>query len=496
MKNKGLIYITVASSMLASTVVSAAEFRSSTVRALGMGGSNVASTNGVDATYWNPAAYGFFGESDDSAEAKAVDNSRLSEKSWGMDLGIDAGGKAFGPLDKNTTILKSLVAPSSIQTTNLTGASVGQTIAKVAAFSNGIASLDPSPMGVGAFADGGTGVRIGSYGINVRGSLDVGGTVIVDNHNAKLDVFSALVNVPLVPGAPSTVSPLLGTVYFDDVQRQDMYQGLISSAGGLTGPEAVAVIAAYEASFTPGAAGAQVAADNLITAATAPGDITKNATKWALRGALIKEFGITYGHAINDRLSIGGVLKYMQAELFDYQTDILATTGNTATSNNGATETSTGFGLDLGVMYRVPSYQFGLTVRNINAPSFTYSATSYTYKMDPQAKVGAAWMPSDEFTLEAGYDLTENKGVVETDKTQYWNLGFEWDAWRILALRAGAYQNMSQSDVGLVTTAGLGINMWAVRLDLAGAISSKKVTFEGKSVPAYAMASLALSSDF
>ncbi|MDQ7058080.1 MAG: hypothetical protein Q9N62_06415 [Ghiorsea sp.] len=60
MKNKGLIYMAVASSMLASTVVSATEFRSSTVRALGMGGSNVASTNGVDATYWNPAAYGFF----------------------------------------------------------------------------------------------------------------------------------------------------------------------------------------------------------------------------------------------------------------------------------------------------------------------------------------------------------------------------------------------------------------------------------------------------
>jgi len=147
-------------------------------------------------------------------------------------------------------------------------------------------------------------------------------------------------------------------------------------------------------------------------------------------------------------------------------------------------------------MYRMPSYQFGLTVRNINAPSFTYSATGYTYKMDPQAKVGAAWMPSDEFTFEAGYDLTENKGVVETDKTQYWNLGFEWDAWSVLALRAGAYQNMSQSDLGLITTAGLGINMWAVRLDVAGAISTNKVIFEGESVPAYAMASLALSSDF
>ena len=498
MKRNSLIYMAVASSVFTATVVSATEFRSSTVRALGMGGSNVASTTGVDATYWNPAAYGFFGENDDSAEAKSVDNNRLSEKAWGMDLGLDAGGKIFGPLDKNTTILKSLVAPSSIQTTNLTGSSVGQTVAKVAAFSDGISSLDPSPMGVGAFADAGTGVRIGSYGVNVRGTLDIGGTVVLDNQNAKLDVFNALLGGTVPGGTPSTV-PVSPTLYFTDAQRQSMYQGLTSAAGGLTGPEAVAVITSYETTLNannPTNIQPQDAANNLVTAATAPGDITKNTTKWALRGALVKEVGITYGHAINDRLSIGGVLKYMQAELFDYQTDILATSGNTATSNNGATETSTGFGLDLGVMYRMPSYQFGLSVRNINAPSFTYSATGYTYKMDPQAKVGAAWMPSPDFTLELGYDVTKNKGVIETDESQYVNFGFEWDAWQIVALRAGAYQNLAQSDIGLVTTAGLGLNLWAVRLDIAGAISSNKVAFEGKDVPAYAMASLALSSDF
>ncbi|MDQ7003042.1 MAG: hypothetical protein Q9N02_10230, partial [Ghiorsea sp.] len=192
-KNK-IVYMTVAASILASTAASATEFRASTVRALGMGGSNVASTSGVDATYWNPAAYGFFGESDDSAKTKSVDNGKLSGKSWGMDLGLDAGGKAFGPLDKNTRILKSLAAPTAIQTTNLKGLGVGQTIADVAAFSKGVASLDPSPMGVGAFADVGTGVRIGNYGISMRGTLDVGGTVILDSQNAKLDVFSAIAN--------------------------------------------------------------------------------------------------------------------------------------------------------------------------------------------------------------------------------------------------------------------------------------------------------------
>ncbi len=59
MHNKGMVYIAVAASLFAASEVSATEFRASTVRALGMGGSNVASTKGVNAAYWNPAAYGF-----------------------------------------------------------------------------------------------------------------------------------------------------------------------------------------------------------------------------------------------------------------------------------------------------------------------------------------------------------------------------------------------------------------------------------------------------
>jgi hypothetical protein len=55
-------------------------------------------------------------------------------------------------------------------------------------------------------------------------------------------------------------------------------------------------------------------------------------------------------------------------------------------------------------------------------------------------------MPFQDFTLELGYDITKNKGVIEADESQYVNLGLEWDAWHILALRAGAYQNLAQSD--------------------------------------------------
>jgi len=98
--------------------------------------------------------------------------------------------------------------------------------------------------------------------------------------------------------------------------------------------------------------------------------------------------------------------------------------------------------------------------------------------------------------LEVGYDLTKNAGAVANSESQYWNVGMEWDAFKVLALRVGAFQNTAQSDIGLVPTVGLGLNLWAARIDLAGAMSTKKEVVDGNDVPVYAMGSLAVTVDF
>ncbi len=134
-------------------------------------------------------------------------------------------------------------------------------------------------------------------------------------------------------------------------------------------------------------------------------------------------------------------------------------------------------------------------LQNLNSPSFESSA-GYVYELKPQAKVGAAWIPIDTVTVELGYDLTKNEGAVPSSKSQYWNVGAEWDAFNILALRIGAFENTAQSDIGLVGTFGLGLNMWAARLDVGGAVSTKTVTVDGSETPTYAMVSAALAVDF
>jgi len=478
-----------------STVSVAAGFSPASVRALGMGGTSIASTHGVDASYWNPAAYGFFGRDDSSAEAKSVDNNGMAEKDFGLDLpNATAGLSIFGPLEANRLKLQSLPDPTTLPTTGNLNSTQIQDVAKVI---TGLSSLDPSPMGADAFIDATVGARVANYGIGIHDVFDANVSVSIDATNVGFgDVFQAI-------GGGNTLPILPAPAYFTVAQQTSMVSILTSS--GLTAGQANAVVAAYDAALAldPTAAGQQQQNfDAMVTIVNASGtDIANNATALSTRGVNIAEVGFTYGYAISDELSVGGVLKYMKADIIAADVKIFA-------QNNGVSfgkkniETSTDFGLDLGVMYRLPTWQFGLTVRNINTPSFkhsgagTFSGKPYTYELKPQAKVGAAWIPTDTVTVELGYDLTKNEGAAPSSQSQYWNIGAEWDVFSIVALRLGAFQNTAQTDIGLVPTLGLGFNLWAVRIDIAAAQSTKKIDFDGNRVPAYLAAGLALSSDF
>jgi hypothetical protein len=117
-------------------------------------------------------------------------------------------------------------------------------------------------------------------------------------------------------------------------------------------------------------------------------------------------------------------------------------------------------------------------------------------KIKPQATAGIAFIPFETLTIEADYDLTKNETVLTDYKTQNFSAGLEWDAFRFLAFRAGTYKNMAESDTGWVYTAGLGLNLWAARLDFAAAMSPDKVQFDGEEVPKLVKASAQFSIDF
>ena len=164
-------------------------------------------------------------------------------------------------------------------------------------------------------------------------------------------------------------------------------------------------------------------------------------------------------------------------------------------------------------------FNLGLVGRNLNAPTFDGfdqdvtvtrpDGTSFVQtmhaddvKVEPQVAAGVAFIPIQTLTLEVDCDLTKNETLLSNFgsgmeyHTQNLSAGLEWNAFHFLALRVGAYKNLAQSDIGTVYTAGLGLNLWAVRIDLAGAVAGQTAQYNGKDYPKETRLAAQLSADF
>ena len=84
---------------------------------------------------------------------------------------------------------------------------------------------------------------------------------------------------------------------------------------------------------------------------------------------------------------------------------------------------------------------------------------------------------------------------IGSQKQQYVRAGVELDL-ALITLRAGGYVNNAESDADTVLTAGLGFNLWLLRVDLAGAVSTETTQFDGDDIPTAARFSLGVAMDF
>ncbi|MCK5492551.1 MAG: hypothetical protein KAJ14_05525, partial [Candidatus Omnitrophica bacterium] len=138
--------------------------------------------------------------------------------------------------------------------------------------------------------------------------------------------------------------------------------------------------------------------------------------------------------------------------------------------------------------------------RNINSPEFdgpTVAGRKFNdVTLDPSVTAGIAFIPYEGFTLEADYEITKQETLFPGYDAQYFSMGAEWLFLRFMAFRAGAYKNMAESDIGLVYTAGIGLDLLSVHLDLAGAYSSNEGTFDGSDYPLESYVQLKLSIGF
>jgi len=459
-------------------------------RALGMGGANVAVADDATASYWNPGAFGFFKNPEEGGD--------YGSRSWSGQLGAGVGVQTHENLVQQIDNISKFDF-DALSTGPLNANQVSNFIQLVDA----LRGFDENKnRAVSILANTGLRTQVGHFGFGVTGLVDVSSKGDIDLENIapvsgaptfSIDDFTDPASFGCTP-CPSNPSGGL-----DDSQRSDI-DGHLTDLGW-TPQQRTNYIDSMDNGFV--ASGVAPTAQNVEQiknvattadlAAGAGGAISNNTSSLVFKGIGLVEVPLTYGRAVTDDLAIGGNLKYMKARVYDFETRVFGDDfGDKLDKALDDYTEKTNVGIDLGGLYRFgDDLRVGLVVRNLNAPKFG------SIRQNPQLRTGVAYKPMRFVTLAADLDLTRNDTPIGGDfKSQNIAAGIELRLLKILMLRGGLYRNLAENDIGLVYTAGLGLNLWLVNLDVGAAMSKDKTDFDGDEIPEEVRLAFALSMLF
>ncbi len=190
----------------------------------------------------------------------------------------------------------------------------------------------------------------------------------------------------------------------------------------------------------------------------------------AIRLLEARQAAFSYAYAFSDKtFSIGVTGKIIQGASYNGSTALTGGSDVSIRDNFGKSTLSTAFGIDVGAIYRPSSWlRFGAVAKDINQPTFN-AAGGGELKLGPQIRGGMAINPYSSLTLTADVDATANKTFVPGVKSQVLSLGAEQTILsEFLSFRVGGFKNMKDASTHFTPTAGLGLRVYALRVDVGG----------------------------
>lgn len=206
-----------------------------------------------------------------------------------------------------------------------------------------------------------------------------------------------------------------------------------------------------------------------LTAVNNGGTLSVNG-QLALQGLEARQATFSYAYAFLDRtLSVGITGKLIQGAAYNGTASV--TNGEVdVTDSLGKAKLSTAFGIDVGAVYRPSSWlRVGIVAKDLNAPSFDTKTAGQQFKLEPQVRGGIAVNPWDSLTVTADMDVTSNRTLTPGIKSQVLSVGAEQTIFsEMLAFRVGAFKNTADANSFITPTAGIGIRLFALRVDVGG----------------------------
>ncbi|MFH1618937.1 MAG: conjugal transfer protein TraF [bacterium] len=476
-------------------------------RPMGMGGAFVAVAKGPIAQYWNPAGLA------------------QEENTSGLELPIGARAEFTGGVLQDANALGRLVDKyQAVQSAQTAGGKIDAD--QMATVVKGIATISGmNEPGKGLLADveGGVNFKFSKIAVSINNYTSVGASPFVDSTNIGLGSATGITGVSFASGgnvtAPAdtasrdTLTTALNSVgTFPQIENMLCGSGgcLNAQLGGLISNETLANTLINATAMTPDQvlAAANIIQENAVQAAPVIQNLgsgvnnpySNNQSNLTVRGGSFTELAFGYARPVLiPGLIVGGNLKAIFGSVGYTRFNVLqndAGTTDALKDYNKNLAKSVRPGIDIGLLMEADKYftslpmkpRFGLVMRNINSPGFDQpslainNGESSKLSYDSQMRAGLAVSPFNFWTLAMDMDVTKNKTPVRGYKSRQLSLGTEVNIFNRpsinIPLRVGLIKNIADSASKPAYTAGFGINLLHMILDVGGSISSETIKLD------------------